>query len=497
MKKNLRQIPFFLVLLPVFFVLHGFNENFDYINFVDCLVLIVLYSGSALLLFLLFLLLFKRPVQAALLTSYLAAFYLFFGALHAFLGEHSISHRYGLMLSGFVILGVLLLIGLKGIRSFYRLSFFLNLLFLLYLFMDIVSIAGKVFPSRHFHPPSYDAIRSEDKCDSCAKPDIYLLIFDEYSSSGVLKNIYHYDNSALDNFLDASEFSIQRRSRANYYMTPFSIASLLNLSYLKGIPDPDSLTLDDYKKINLSIKNAEAIRFLVSRGYRIVNYSPFDLQDHPSIQHQPFIVSDTRFITDQTLPYFFQNELNWVIGKWLSERHLIDSSLIAQSYFSQIRDNNARMLAMAKEESLRKVAQPRFVYVHLFLPHEPYLYDSLGRWKNMNEVAMNGSTLREYLGYLPFTNACARNLVTAIKNNTGGKAVILFMSDHGFKFNPDGIIPAHSFYNQNAVYFPDKDYRLFYDSISIVNQFRVVFKKLFHQNLPLLKDTVIFLHDKQ
>jgi hypothetical protein len=35
-----------------------------------------------------------------------------------------------------------------------------------------------------------------------------------------------------------------------------------------------------------------------------------------------------------------------------------------------------------------------------------------------------------------------------------------------------------------------------YDSISGVNQFRVVFNKLFHQHLPLLKDSSTYLKDK-
>jgi hypothetical protein len=57
--------------------------------------------------------------------------------------------------------------------------------------------------------------------------------------------------------------------------------------------------------------------------------------------------------------------------------------------------------------------------------------------------------------------------------------------------------PMNFFQNQNAVYFPDRDYHLFYDSITNVNMFRMTFDKLFKQNIPLLKDTSIFLYDKQ
>jgi hypothetical protein len=72
------------------------------------------------------------------------------------------------------------------------------------------------------------------------------------------------------------------------------------------------------------------------------------------------------------------------------------------------------------------------------------------------------------------------------------------MSDHGFRYMPNGKgLPGYAFNNQNAVYFPDGDYHLFYDSISAVNQFRVIFDKMFRQNLPLLKDSSIFLITKE
>ena len=55
---------------------------------------------------------------------------------------------------------------------------------------------------------------------------------------------------------------------------------------------------------------------------------------------------------------------------------------------------------------------------------------------------------------------------------------------------------SHYYKNLNAVYFPDKDYQLMTDSIGGVNQFRVIFNTLFKQNMPLLKDSTIFLIDQ-
>jgi len=66
------------------------------------------------------------------------------------------------------------------------------------------------------------------------------------------------------------------------------------------------------------------------------------------------------------------------------------------------------------------------------------------------------------------------------------------MGDHGFRY--DQSIPRHSrFKIQNAVYLPDQNYSQLYDSISAVNQFRVVANTLFKQNLPLLNDSTVYL----
>jgi len=499
LKKSLQQVPFFLLLLPVFFVLHGFNEDYYYINFSDCLYLMAQYAGWALLLFMAAFLLIKRSVGAALFSSLLLFFYLFFGALHTFLKRLSLPHRHSIVLFLFLLLLFLLVRAVRKKKSLARVCFFFNVLLLLYLVIDAGSALLKAAGQNRPQLPSYSIPELAKPCDSCARPDIYFLVFDEYSSSRVLKDFYHYDNSELDHFLESEDFSIQKKSIANYSRTPFSIASMLNFSYLKGLPASNLIGLEDFKRISLSIQNSEALKLLSRQGYRIVNLSFFALADQPPPLEQLFISMNTRLITGQTFSHYYDSEFRELIQKWLADKHLRDPSKVVQSNFTKVYEGNTRMLALAKEESAKRPAQPRFVYVHVFMPHWPHLFDSLGRRKNNNlwAGAMNDSIIREYTGYLPYTNACAKDLISTIKKNSGGKAVILFMSDHGFRFSNDQVPLVNAFFNQNAVYFPDKDYHLLYDSISGVNQFRVVFNHLFHQNLPLLKDSVLFLKEKQ
>jgi hypothetical protein len=92
-------------------------------------------------------------------------------------------------------------------------------------------------------------------------------------------------------------------------------------------------------------------------------------------------------------------------------------------------------------------------------------------------------------------NGEIKKLVTTIQQNNPS-AVIVMMSDHGYR-EKHGTNYPFFFQNLNAVYFPDKNYSTIYDSITSVNQFRVVLNKYFHQSFPLLKDSCVVLIDKK
>jgi hypothetical protein len=498
MKKILQNTPVFLFLLPVFFVLHGVNENFGYINVPDCLLLMVTYTGASAFIYFLLWPLFKNYVKSALMAAYLMGFFCFFGAVHDFLKEHiNFLHRYSILIPAFLILGVILLIYLKRNKGTFRKpSLFINTLFLIYLAVDVGGITWKLFspPPNKLSVYSFAKNNTYGTCNDCPKPDIYFLLFDEYASSLSLKQRFNYDNSDLDSFLIKSGFQIQAKSRSNYNFTPFSMSSTLNMSYLGGFFDPGACTADDYAYCNNLIKDNEVIKFLSYQGYDITNYSVFDLAGNPSKVEQSFLPLKTKLITDRTLFGYLRKDIGWMLytGKW-------EIKWLTENTFYQQVTNNERLIAGVERESEIKAKHPRFIYGHIYLPHPPFFFDKNGNLKDKATVykeSMSNKYSQAYLDYIPYTNAKIKELITTIQHNTNDSAIIIFMGDHGFREN--GVItnPSNNFQNQNAVYFPDKNYNLFYDSITNVNMFRVVFDKLFKQNIPLLKDSSIFLQDK-
>ncbi len=493
----LRKQPWYLLLLPVFFVTHGFAENFGFVNFSDVLVLAGTYIAAAIVLFILFLPVFKNRIKSALAVSFLMAFFLFFGAVQDFFKAHiPVLNKYSVLLLLFIIVFVTLVWYLKKAKNeFSKLNLFLNSLFFIYIIIDLCSLIYKNFnsPVNKLSAYSFAKKNNYQICDNCPKPDIYFLVFDEYASTVSLKNHFNYDNSSLDTFLIENGFHIQPKSTSNYDITPFSIASMLNMSYLKGITNGE-VSIEDYARCNELIRKNEVINFLSTQGYDIVNYSIFDLAGSPSLTTQNLLPLKTKLITDATLLNRAQKDLLWnfTVGrfkiKWFSQK-LIYANKHTNEMF-------ARLVENASSVSNKT---PKFFYAHFFLPHLPYYYRQDGNLKNETVLLKewNKWITPSYLEYVTYTNTKIKELISVIKQNTKGEAVIIFMGDHGFRKPTNDGDRTHYFENQDAVYFPSKDYHLFYDSASAVNQFRIIFNSLFHQNFPILKDSTIFLTDKK
>jgi len=495
MRSNPLHIPWFLFLLPVFFVFHGYVENFPHIRAFDCIPLLGLYLLATLICFFIFRLLLRDNIKAALMASFIMAFYLFFGAFHDFFRENNIFlHRYSIILPLFLIMATGLFILLKKKPPFIRAGKFLTWLLLIYLVVDSATLvwnnitrkdAGKMISAL----PD-DTFR---KCDGCPAPDIYLLLFDEYTSNKTLKDTYHYDNSSLDTFLQREHFHIQANSRSNYFFTPFSMASIFNMSYLSHLKDPQNVSSNDYIDILDPRRPAAVIRFLERQGYTVVNNSSFDLPGNPSSLEQPFIPVKTRLITNRTLFHYLMRDIGWWFVK-----HFTNEQMLAENEAAMVYRGNTAAIQKTLEASSTTAGKPRFVYMHVFMPHGPFLFDSLGARRKIEPATLQADSTDPsgYLNYIPYTNRHAQMLISSIKKNTMGKAVIIFLSDHGYRFPPFfGRNERVFFDNQNAVYYPDGDYRLLYDSISTVNEFRVMFNKLFDQRLPLLKDSLVYLRD--
>lgn len=495
MLSKLQQYSLYLFLLPVFFVLHGYLENYGFISPGELAILTLTYLAGTLILAIIGWLFFRNIPKAALTAFVIMAWYFFFGVLRDFLKKHVPAvASYSVLLGAFFVLLIIFIIYLKkSNRQFKPLTGFLNILFLIYILADTGNLISKAFRSgaeNNLSVYSFAKDNSYISCDTCSKPDIYFILMDGYASTAALAQWYNFRND-LDSFLLQKKFSIQTNSRSSYNFTPFSMASILNMSYLKGIKNTKAVTVTDYANCEVLIRNNEVIKTLNAAGYAIVNYSIFNLAGHPSLIKQSFLPLNTRLITERTLFAHVRKDIGWKLATWYPFKWFWSSDIMKADR------NNQRLIELIKTNPAIKSTKPRFVYAHLNMPHSPFYYDKNGKLKDIATITRENVSfpITSYLEYLHYTNSRIREMVTSIQQQNPS-AVIILMGDHGNRDITNEAFPIRHFQNLNAVYYPDNDYKMLYDSISGVNQFRVVLNKLLYQKLPLLKDSSIYLIDR-
>ncbi len=488
----LKTKPFFVILIPVFFVLHGFLYFFGFIEPKDALLLALFYCTGVIILFFLLWKLYRRNWQkASIITGYLISAYLFFGAYHDFLSQHfPFLGHYSILLS-FILLGLFILIWIvKRTASFNNIIGWINLLFIVYLVIDVFLVAVN-----YAHPPKNkfsiekDAAFSYKQIPDTAKPDIYYIVFDEYASSLALQENYGYKND-IDAFLMQKGFNIQSKSFSNYNYTPASVASIMNMSFITGVKDSSLLTAKDMNYCGGLIKYNQVVKYLSALNYEIVNCSHFNLLNNPVTVNDAILPVKTGLINDNTLFAKIKRDI------WGDINY--DPFLKFMPWKKvQPDQSNLKIVQMIKDQSRKKVSKPVFVFGHVYMPHAPFFYDKNNQLRDPSlYIKDEANPAPAYLNYLSYVNQEMMRIVDTIQQNTGNKAVIMIMGDHGFRGREIYKNLRKNYQNLNAVYLPRKDYHLFYDSISGVNQFRVLFNTLFNQSIPLLKDSTIFLTGK-
>ena len=491
MPKLLETKPIFLLLLPVFFVFHGFTENLGAVPLSNAIYLLEIYIFASLIIFFLSWIFFRDILKAAFFSSCVMAFHFFFGSIQDTLkknfDESFISH-YSFLFPFFLVVFILLIIFLKRTRKkLTRIILFLNILLCLLIVIDMGWLVRKIKLKKDV-PTTGNSLTSIS-CNTCTKPDIYLLLFDEYSSSTALKELWKYDNSDLDSFLSRKGFTIQSYSKSNYNFTPFSMASTLNMNYLK-VPNPKACTVKDYTGCFDLIKKNKVCSMLKSIGYKIVNYSIFDIDKEPSPVTEDFLPLKTKLITSQTFISRIKKDLYYHLLTGKLEVPWLSKDLIYTTY-----SNNEKIINATLKESRSTSQSPRFIYSHIEMPHPPFYYNRQGKQTDKKTLIEENSKVNasSYLEYIPKTNEVLKQIVNSIIKNAKRPVVIIFMGDHGFRTRQP---KEYYFRNQNAVYFSFGNQEKISPAITNVNEFRIVFNDLFHTSFPLLKDSTVFLVDK-
>jgi hypothetical protein len=485
----LKRYPVFVLLLPLFFVVHGVGENYGSVAAADALWLILVYAAAALVTAGAGWLLFRDCTKASLLAFALMGYHFFFGVLQdglraSFAGTFVARYSFILPVS-FLFFAVLIWVLKRTKNTLRPLSAYLNLLLLV-----LLSVEAATMGSYGFRTKATAAAAPQlglTACDACSRPDLYFIILDGYSGNRALKEGFGFDNTAFEEALRRRGFYVAANGRSNYNYTPFSIASMLNMSYLdldmkaKGAGNLDYC----YRQI----RNSRVLNFLQHQGYALCNYSIFDFKGQPALSSDHFLPTRTRLLTSRTfLGRLWKDVLfNIRTGAWRFR------PLEEKVVYSHLH-NNRLYTRLTLEQATRRDTAPKFVYTHLMMPHYPYYFDRHGRplpFDSLVEGQQKSKT--NYVEYLQYCNRQILRLTDSIIKASTNPPIIVLAGDHGFRDFPDKKDRRHCFSTLTAVYLPSGNYQQFYNDLSGVNLFTAVFNSQFGQHFPLQKDSTTYL----
>lgn len=314
-------------------------------------------------------------------------------------------------------------------------------------------------------------------------PDVYYFILDSYTRADLLKSSFKYDNSEFLNGLRARGFYVAECSQSNYTRTELSMASSLNMSFLQGL-DPEFVP-DKIGRTHLwdSLKHSAARYNLEQMGYKTISFAngfPWsELDDADKFYAPSFGAGLTEFET-----LFLETTL----ARQVQDAGWLDADQIMGQNF---RDRH--MLIFNSMKSVAKMSGPKFVYVHILLPHPPFVFGPDGAITNpadfWNEKKLYPDD-KYKLGYknqLTFVNNKMLAALDTILAESANPPIIIIQGDHGPWLQPK---PQH-FFILNAYHLPGHNDKL-YPAISPVNSFRLVFNTYFGGKYDMLEDTTYY-----
>ena len=482
----IRGLPLHPPVLAIYPILALLAANFSEVSLSAAVRPLALSMVAAVILILVFQGLVQDWKRAALISSVVLILFFSYGHIYILMK--------GINLNGFYLFrhrtlipimagaGVLLLWWLMRVPNRVSLATsFLNGACLYLLFISGYQLVSFVWQSRTSGTAVDEEITALDLKVGSNPPDIYYIILDGYGRSDVLRNEYGYDNSGFLDTLEDLGFYVAECSQSNYAQTQLSLSSSLNFNYIDALSDRFVTGMDDRTGLDALIKHGVIQQSLEAAGYKTVAFAT------------GFLLSewyDADYYLAPQLDVGELNEFERLLLQTTFARVIQDFKTLGVEDTGSELFRRRTLFALDKLDKLSYIREPKFVFVHLIVPHPPYVFGADGGPVAPEEI---GSTRSEnnvirYRDQVEFISSRMQEILPKIIANSERPPVILLQSDHGPTIPGS---PSIRMKNLSAYYVPGANIPL-YPTITPVNSFRMIFNGYFGQNLPLLEDVSLY-----
>ncbi len=504
MKHKIFSFPFYIFSFPLFNVLYLYSQNVSEVEpsvIVRPMLVLLLITG---IIYGMLILSTKKSHLAAFITFLVMFSVLNYGAIYAFLKAHPISgFNFGrhIILAPvwlMVLLLLVILVFLRKIKITKETSRYLNLFGMLVL---VIAFGTAVINAVRFENAANqgdtDAPSSEQAQwlanvkqqlrtpEDGVLPDIYYIIPDMFAREDAILTVTGYDNKEFIEELEGLGFYVATCSRSNYASTQLSIASSLNINYLDQIQNGilDRPSLADPTTNSLVRTSLEQL------GYQIIVFDN-NIGLNEIKNADVTIAVDKKFFLFEPINPFEGLIFNNSIFRILYDTNLGQFSRFYEKLIYPFWQHvNAQKNIFEKLPTIVSINGPKFVFVHIMMPHPPFLIhedgtvetDSRFYREALNQPVNQELFIQGYLMQLKYVQDQLFSVVTGILANADNAPIIIIQGDHGISGSDRLDI-------LNAYYVPAAVAEQLYQGISPVNSFRIIFNGIFGTRYELLND---------
>lgn len=425
-------------------------------------------------------------VRAATATMVFTLFFNTYGIVYGFMMEIDLVRvEHYTLLPAYIFLG--LYSGWLVTRFRKETSFSLwAIVAVVFTLLTLVSIA-RILPHeidkyRLSHTPAQVSVNV--KVETGTGPDIYYLVFDEFSGLQTMRD--YWKNPKVDLFqqqLEDMGFTFLEESRSSDIWSIHQIATRLNSFDYEYVPGHEEKWLN-------SIANNSAMTYVEARGYTTVMFEEFSwfFPTMPEIRADHiYDISMFETLVTRTL----YDDFGMLVMDATMLYPVLHTGRPIYMKYEPLR--NFIQYAIEQVPHLEEVSSPKFVYLHLLMPHQPYLYNAEGQPIDP-EFYTNWDYYIEYYDYAMtvITDMVARIQAQADPANP---PVIILQSDHGARVRPNNrwLRDFPEEYQRDilfALHMPGFDASQLPQDLDPINTLPVVFNHLFDAGIPLQPSTM-------
>lgn len=330
------------------------------------------------------------------------------------------------------------------------------------------------------------------------KRDVYLILLDEYANSGVLRDVFGYDNGIFEDSLRQLGFTIPRVMQSNYIHTTFSLPSLLNFAYVNQLSTELGDRSNDPTVPNYLLENNRTVAFLKSRGYKFLLF--------PS---QWWISTQGNRNADWTFHAWHGFHLGQEATRSDLRRSLVNTTMLSLLQKDYVHDADHVKRTMAALPLVADRPEPTFTFAHILTPHRPFAVHADCQPRK-ERFPLGGSWLalrrQIYVEQVQCVNRQVLAVITELLRRSSVPPIIVIQGDHGTPAlrydrapNARAVSPPQArerFNPFGAYYLPDGGGKAFADSVTLVNVFQKILSYYFGAEVPPAPDRLYFSMDE-